>query len=70
MAESTLRGSCLCGAVAYNMSPPFVFFHQCHCSRCRKSSGSAYSANVLVKADQFGWTKGEELVKRWEHPEA
>jgi len=78
MNEPILRGSCLCGAVAYEMSSPFVFFHQCHCSRCRKSSGSAYSANVLVKysanvlvkADQFGWTKGEELVKRWEHPEA
>jgi hypothetical protein len=70
MAEKTLNGSCLCGGVAYEMSPPFVFFHHCHCGRCRKSSGSAYRANILVKADQFRWTRGEELVKRWELPDA
>ena len=66
MVESTLKGSCLCGGVAYEMSPPFIFFHHCHCSRCRKSSGSAYGANILVKAAQFRWTRGEELVGRWD----
>ena len=70
MAESMLRGSCLCGGVAYEMSPPFVFFHHCHCSRCQKSSGSAFGANILVKAAQFRWTRGDELVGRWELPEA
>ncbi len=70
MAESTLKGSCLCGGVAYEMSPPFVFFHHCHCSRCQKSSGSAFGANILVKAAQFRWTRGEELVGHWELPEA
>jgi hypothetical protein len=56
--------------VTYEIRPPFVFFHHCHCSRCRKSSGSAYGANILVKADHFEWTRGEDLVKRWELPEA
>lgn len=62
MEQSTLTGSCLCGGVAYEMSPPFVFFHYCHCSRCQKSSGSAFGANILVKAVQFRWTRGAELV--------
>ena len=70
MEKPTLRGSCLCGGVAYEMSPPFVFFHHCHCSRCRKSSGAAYRVNILVKADQFRWTRGEDQVKRWELPDA
>ena len=70
MEDSKLRGSCLCEAVAFEMHPPFVFFNHCHCSRCRKKSGSAYSANILVRADQFAWTKGEELVRRYELPEA
>jgi len=70
MAELTLRGSCLCGGVAYEMSPPFIFFHHCHCSRCQKSSGSAFGANILVKAAQFQWTRGEELIGHWELPEA
>ena len=70
MSEPTLRGSCLCGGVTYEIRPPFVFFHHCHCSRCRKNSGSAYGASILVKADHFEWTRGEDLVKRWELPEA
>ena len=70
MDDSTLKGSCLCGGVAYELSPPFVFFHYCHCSRCRKSSGSAFGTNVMVKANQFRWTRGEKLVGHWELPEA
>jgi hypothetical protein len=70
MNQPTLKGSCLCGGVAYEMSPPFIFFHHCHCSRCQKSSGSAFGANILVKAEQFRWTRGEGLVGRWELPEA
>ena len=65
-----LAGSCLCGGVAYEISPPFVFFHHCHCSRCRKSSGAAFRANIMVKAAQFRWTRGQDLVKRWELPDA
>ena len=70
MEQPVLKGSCLCGGVAFEMSPPFVFFPHCHCSRCQKSSGSAYGANILVKAAQFKWTKGTDLVGHWELPEA
>ena len=70
MTDTALQGSCLCGEVAYEMSPPFVFFHHCHCSRCRNTFGSAYVANILVKAAQFRWIRGEDLVNRWELPDA
>ena len=63
-------GSCLCGGVRYEIRPPFMFFHYCHCSRCRKSSGTAHSANIFLKVEQFSWIRGEELVKRFELPEA
>lgn len=65
-----LRGSCLCGEVAYTVRPPFLFFQQCHCSRCRKSSGSAYRASLLAKVEQFAWSRGEEHVRRFELPGA
>lgn len=67
---STLRGSCLCGAVGYEVRPPFVFFKYCHCSRCRKNSGSAHAANLLIDAKQFAWTRGEESMRRFELPSA
>jgi hypothetical protein len=72
MASEThaLRGSCLCGAVAWEVLPPFKFFKYCHCRRCRKRSGAAHAANLLVDAAQLAWTRGEESVRRFELPEA
>ncbi len=70
MESRFFKGSCLCGGVTYQISPPFLFFHHCHCSRCRKMTGSAYAANIFLKIGQFRWTTGEELVGRYEHPEA
>jgi hypothetical protein len=60
------KGSCVCGAVEYDITPPYRFFQYCHCSRCRKRSGSAHAANIAVLADQFKWLKGEAHVKRFE----
>ena len=65
-----MRGSCLCGAVHYEVRLPFGSFVNCHCSRCRKATGSAYAANAVVAPDSFRWTRGEDLVARYDLPEA
>jgi len=70
MTENKLCGTCACGSVGYEITTPFQFFQYCHCSRCRKTSGAAHAANILLNRDQFVWTKGEGLVNRWEHPDA
>ena len=59
-------GSCVCGAVAFELRPPYRFFQYCHCSRCRKRSGSIHAANIAVVADQFTWLRGESHIKRFE----
>ncbi len=59
------NGSCVCGAVAFEVTPPYRFFQYCHCSRCRKRSGSIHAANLAVLVDQFRWVRGEEHVKRF-----
>ncbi len=64
------RGSCLCNAVNYQFSGPEFVFQYCHCSRCRKFTGSAHAANIIIDPKQFEWLGGEELVGRYEHPEA
>ena len=66
----TVRGSCVCGAVAYTIEGPFRGFQYCHCSRCRKRSGSSHLANIFVPVGQFVWERGEDLVKRFELPDA
>ena len=64
------EGSCLCGAVRFRIEPPYVAFQYCHCSRCRKTSGSAHCANLFVPTAQFAWTAGEAEVRRHEHAAA
>jgi hypothetical protein len=70
MHNTGITGSCLCGAMTYKISPPYRFFKQCHCSRCRKSTGSAYAANILLPNEQFSWLSGQDQLRRYEVPEA
>ncbi len=64
------KGSCLCNEVQYEITGSLGVFQYCHCSRCRKFTGSAYAANIIVAPNQFRWLEGEELLGRYEVPEA
>ena len=66
MSDDAIKGSCLCGSVQFAVTPPFSVFRYCHCSRCRKASGSAHAANLFVPRAQFRWLKGESAVKRYD----
>jgi len=70
MDDQIFCGSCLCGAIAYEIRPPFLFFHHCHCSRCRKSSGTAHSSNILLKKAQLAFQRGADSLCRFELPSA
>jgi hypothetical protein len=55
------QGSCLCGTVTYQASGLEMLTY-CHCSRCRKDSGSAFSTNATVREDAFHiLTGGQDL---------
>ena len=70
MSDPVLRGSCLCKAVRYEVRPPFIRFAHCYCSRCRKATGGVRATNIAVVPDQFRWVSGEELISRYDLPEA
>ena len=65
-----ITGSCLCGEAHYEISGSLGIFQYCHCSRCRKFTGSAHAANIIVAPDQFKWIKGEALLGRYEVADA
>jgi hypothetical protein len=67
---TTATGKCLCGEVSYEISGNLGIFQYCHCSRCRKFTGSAHAANLIVAPEQFKWLSGEEYVGRHELEEA
>lgn len=64
-----VRGACVCGAVAFEIEEPFLAFQYCHCSRCRKKSGSAHAANAFVPLAQLSWVRGENSVRRFDMPD-
>jgi hypothetical protein len=49
-ADHPVRGSCLCGAVSYEITRPFERAGYCHCSRCRKLTGGLAGLNGRVPA--------------------
>lgn len=71
MTQSTsLSGSCLCGAVQYEVSGVPTRFYHCHCSRCRKSTGTGHASNLFLEHGSLRWVRGEELVRSYKVPEA
>jgi hypothetical protein len=72
MIEETMsiRGSCLCGAVRYELTETPTRAHNCHCSRCRKSRGAAFASNLIVPRDGFHFLGGEEHVQAYKVPDA
>ena len=59
-------GGCLCAGVTYAIDAEIAPFTLCHCSMCRKASGTAFAANVSVPGDAFKLTGGEQLLKHYQ----
>ncbi|MDC0002849.1 GFA family protein [Porticoccaceae bacterium] len=62
-------GSCLCGQVRYEISSKAADLYQCHCSLCRKITGSSCSTSIVVPGENFSWLSGENLSKLYIHSE-
>ena len=61
-----LTGSCLCGGVKYEVDGAIEKITNCHCSLCRKMSGSAFSSGATISTHAFQFVAGKELLKQWE----
>lgn len=62
----SLKGSCLCGAVSYEVTGTFRVMGNCHCSICRKSHGAAFATWGIIDPEQFRWLAGEALTRSYE----
>ena len=59
-------GGCLCGAVRFEVDGPIGPITCCHCSLCRRASGSAFTTSASVDAERFRVVKGNELLREFE----
>ena len=53
-----VRGSCLCGTVAWRATAPLENMSHCHCAMCRKAHGAAFATYASVSRDAFEWLSG------------
>ena len=61
-----ITGACLCGKVRFEVSAPFLGARYCHCTRCQRRTGSAFSASAAAAPGSFRVTAGEALLRAFE----
>ena len=56
------KGSCNCGSLTYEIAGKITDCSYCHCSICRKLTGSALAAYGTVRKSDFSWISGENNI--------
>jgi len=65
----SMKGRCLCGAVAIAITPPTLFCAHCHCESCRRAHAAAFVTWTAVDESAFRIVKGEDHIRRYESSE-
>jgi hypothetical protein len=58
----TLTGKCLCGDVQYEVADAFLYAQNCHCSNCRRATGSAFKPFAGIERSKLRLTSGAESL--------
>ena len=61
-SDCRLSGRCLCGGVHYAVADEFIYAANCHCSNCRRATGSAFKPFAGIERDKLRITKGEDSL--------
>jgi hypothetical protein len=61
-----LTGRCLCGGVRFEIIGRLGPVVYCHCSMCRRASGSSFATNASVLAENFRILDGDDLIREYE----
>jgi hypothetical protein len=65
MDERVLNGGCECGAVRYRVADAFEYSLNCHCSRCRAGTGSAFKAFGGIPRERLELVEGVDRLLVW-----
>jgi hypothetical protein len=61
-ADRMLLGKCLCGAVQYAVADEFRYAANCHCSNCRRTTGSAFKPFAGIESGKLALTVGADKL--------
>ncbi|MEZ5777582.1 MAG: GFA family protein [Paracoccaceae bacterium] len=62
MTNSVLKGQCMCRSVTYEVTDAFAYAMYCHCSDCRRRTGSAFKPFGGIKLNEVKVVNGIEHV--------
>jgi hypothetical protein len=62
MALRKLNGKCLCGEVRYAVADQFAYAANCHCSNCRRATGSAFKPFAGIEREKFSVVAGADRL--------
>ena len=66
--KNSMHGRCLCEQIHFEVAGTDFKLYQCHCSLCRRQSGSSSNAATIAANRNFRWVRGEELIASWVKP--
>ena len=61
-SDRVLVGKCECGVVRYRVADGFLYAANCHCSRCRAATGSAFKAFAGIERERLEITDGADRL--------
>jgi hypothetical protein len=62
VASEMLDGKCECGAVRYRVADEFLYASNCHCSRCRAATGSAFKPFAGIEREKLELLSGADTL--------
>lgn len=60
------QGSCLCGAVTYEVSAPLKAVSHCHCAKCRKAHGAAFATYASAPRSAVSVASRVDALRRFQ----
>jgi hypothetical protein len=67
--SAPLLGGCLCGAVRFELTAPFLNSGYCHCTHCQRRTGTGSSVSGRVPHAGFRLLQGESELRSFTPPQ-
>lgn len=64
--EQIMQGSCLCGAVEYEVDQLDSPVGHCHCRTCQKAHAAPFASSAGVMREHFRWIRGQDKLSTFE----
>ncbi|WP_109124394.1 GFA family protein [Dyella sp. C11] len=60
--ERWLAGQCFCGHARYRVQDAFLYAANCHCSQCRRTTGSAFKPFAGIEREKLSMVQGADAL--------